>query len=84
MPYKLLQQVFQITFLLLHLSTALVRAALGLRVFIIGQGAGCFLHLALGPVHGAFVFVLPAAGASSTHLFLLYPEMFASLLTRRC
>jgi hypothetical protein len=58
----------------------LVRAALGFRVFVTGQGAGRFLHLALGPVHGAFVFVLPAARASSTHLLLLVPGMFAIYL----
>src|SRR5215210_930125 len=83
MAEALLQKVFQVTLLLLHLSAALVRAALGFRVFVTGQGAGRFLHLALGPVHGAFVFVLPAARASSTHLFLLVPGMFISLLTRR-
>src|SRR5215210_2348281 len=84
MAEALLQKVFQVTLLLLHLSAALVRAALGFRVFVTGQGTCRFLHLALGPVHGAFVFVLPAARTSSTHLFLLCPGMFVTLLTRKC
>src|SRR3712207_1932632 len=83
MSEALLQKIFQVALLLLHLSAALVCTALGLRVFVTGQGTGRFLHLTLGPVHGAFVFVLPAARAPSTHLFLLVPGMFIGLLTRR-
>src|SRR5215212_174270 len=81
---NLLEQIFQVALLLLEVSAALIRAALGLRVFVTGQGTGRFLHPALGLVHGAFVFVLPATRASSSHLFLLFPGMFLTLLTRRC
>src|SRR5215210_7758751 len=84
MAEALLQKVFQVALLLLHVSAALVRAALGFRVFVTGQGTGRFLHPALGLVHGAFVFVLPAARSSSAHLFLLVPGMFVTLLTRTC
>src|SRR5215211_144878 len=83
MAEGLLQKVFQVTLLLLQLSAALIRAALGFRVFVTGQGAGRFLHLTLGPVHGAFVFVLPTAGVTSTHLLLLVPGIFIHLFTRR-
>ena len=68
-PVRLLEDVLQLTLLLLEGAAVLIRFALGLLLLVAGRGAKGFFCPALGLVHRSFVLVLFAA--FSTHAFLL-------------